>query len=508
VKKNGKVYLIGAGCGDYDLITLRGIKLLRECDTVIYDALADRRLLGLCRPDAEKIYVGKRSGKHCLAQEEINSLLVKKAAEDRIVARLKGGDPFVFGRGGEEILSLRENNIPYLVVCGISSAIAVPGSAGIPVTHRDVSRSFHVITGHTSDDFVCKNLDSYAGLDGTLVFLMGLKNLPQIASGLIAGGMPGDTPAAVISSGASAGQRTVRARLDKIAETAACEKMTAPAVIVVGKTAEFDFSPTYTQPLCGASVALTATSLLSEKLIAELEGMGAQAYKVGEIGICTNVDAFDTDRAFENLSDYSVLVLTSPNGADIFLSELKRRRIDVRKLGQLKIAVIGGGTAEILESAGIFPELMPESFTSNALGRLLAEKHDRNERVLILRSSEGSEELVKPLVSAGIYHDDISLYSPVYRDLTEGNEIFDDYLVFASGSGVRGFFGTGCSISERTKIVCIGEVTAAELYKYKKTDCIISGEASAAGIAETIRSHWQKRRSSGDPCAGNVDISD
>ena len=214
----GKVYLVGAGCGDFDLITLRGKRLLEICQVIVYDSLIDDRLLEFVPSDCEKICVGKRAGRHSESQENINSLLVQKAGEGKNVVRLKGGDPFVFGRGGEEITALRQNSIPYSIVPGISSCIACAELGGIPVTHRNVSRSFHVITGHTAEDLLPENMKNYAQLDGTLVFLMGLGNVRNIAESLISNGKAPKIPAAVISNGAGANQSVLRTTLDNIAD--------------------------------------------------------------------------------------------------------------------------------------------------------------------------------------------------------------------------------------------------------------------------------------------------
>ena len=217
MNKNGRVYLVGAGCGDYDLITVRGQRILEKCDVVVYDFLIDSRLLDYVPENAERICVGKRAGCHSESQENINALLVKKAMEGKNVVRLKGGDSFVFGRGGEEIQALRLHDIEYSIIPGISSAIAVPELAGIPVTQRKVSRSFHVITGHTADDLLPMNMNVYAKLDGTLVFLMALKNIEKISEMLILNGKSENTPAAVISNGAGEKQQIVRSNLKNIA---------------------------------------------------------------------------------------------------------------------------------------------------------------------------------------------------------------------------------------------------------------------------------------------------
>lgn len=483
----GRVILIGAGCGRYDLITLRGINALKECDTVVYDSLIDERLLDFCPKNAEKICVGKRAGRHSANQENINKLLAEKALQGRTVARLKGGDPFVFGRGGEEIQLLQKYNILYSIIPGISSSTASAELAGIPVTHRDISRSFHVITGHTSRDILCENLDSYAKLDGTLVFLMGLSNLEGIAEGLIQNGMSGDIPAAVISKCDSPNQRTVRARLCEISNAVKRERLEPPAVIVVGETADFDFSPSFKLPLENISVAVTSTAKTSEKLIKLLEKEGAYARRLCGLEvreICEN-PAFDD--ALNNVCEYDWLVFTSPNGAEFFFDRLRRQRIDVRKLGQIKLAAIGVGTAEILESFGLYPELVPNEFTTECLAKTLAEQVSTEEKILILRSAEGSPRLTEILSERGVSYNDIHIYEPVY---SEGENPFQaeyDYLIFTSASGVRNFFKSGHTVGDETNIICIGRITADALKEYNISDFMIPEEYSAEGIVNLIK---------------------
>lgn len=481
----GKVYLIGAGCGEHDLITLRGMNILQSCDTVVFDSLIDEKLLDFCNENAELICVGKRAGKHSESQENINRILVQKALEGRTVARLKGGDPFVFGRGGEEITALKEYEIPYSIVPGVTSCVAAPELAGIPVTHRDLSRSFHVITGHTSENLLPENFELFAKLDGTLVFLMGLKNLRKIADGLITNGMAGDTPAAVISNGAKSCQRVIKERLDRIACTAEREQAQAPAVIVVGKTAALDFVPTLHRPLEGITVAAAGTVKTVNKLAASLEAYGARVNAVGKFYLKQAQDGSDFDRALKDISQYNWLVLTSPGGADIFLERLKKLHIDVRKLGQLKLAVIGTGTAEALEKAGIFPDLIPEKFNARSLGESLAKALCPDEKVLILRSSEGSAELTKPLDEIGIDYEDIPSYTPVYENLSE-DEVSADFIAFASAGGVRGFFRSGGRISSGTKVVCIGEITANTVKEYGISDCKTAAVSCVRGMTKLI----------------------
>lgn len=484
----GKVYITGGGCGEYDLLTLRGAYALGQADCVVYDDLVDERLLDFAPENAEKVYVGKRMGKHSEKQAAINEILVRKAHEGKTVVRLKGGDPFVFGRGGEEAAALSDEDIPYEIIPGISSCIAVPELAGIPVTHRRVSRSFHVITAHTADDIPEGYFGKYAALDGTLVFLMGLNRLGKISDELIGAGLSADTPAAVISKGGTPEQKAVRGRLSDIAEIAAKENISAPAVIIVGETAELDFSKTLKKSLDGVSVTVTGTKKLVKKLSEKIYARGGSAYPLPVVKISEYENNVRFDSALENISDYNYLVLTSANGADIFLDRMKRLSIDVRRLCGIKIAVVGRPTGERLKASGIFPDLVPETYTVEALGRLLAENVKNGERVLILRAEQGSEILNKILDENSISYDDIKIYDTVScgADRSDKN-IITDYLTFASGSGVRAFFGAGYTVSDNTKIICIGDITADELLKnttVNKNNVYIADSFTADGIIE------------------------
>lgn len=483
----GRVILAGAGCGDHDLITVRGLEAVKSCDVVIFDSLIDKRLLDFCKEGCEKICVGKRAGRHSAKQEDINALLVEKAKSVKggVVLRLKGGDPFVFGRGGEEIMALRENDIPYSLIPGVTSAVTAPELAGVPVTHRRTARSFHVITGHTADDLLPEQLESYAKCGGTLVFLMGLRNLPDIANRLIKGGMSASTPAAVISKGATADQRSVRATLGDIAEKAQAENIQPPAVTVVGDTAAYDFSPTYIPPLYGVSAAITSTLGLAKRLIKAFGDLGAYAYRCGGFDIVENKDEI-VKNAFENLAagEFDWIALTSPNGAEIFIKRLKEFRIDLRRLSGVKIAAIGSVTAKKLENAGLIPDLVPEKYNSADFGEALAQNIAKGEKLCILRSSEGSAELLKPLERNGIAFEDIHTYEPCYGG---GEKIEADYAIFASAGGVRSFFGGGGQLSAHTKSVAIGEVTAKELANFGINSPLIPEVSTTEGIIELVQ---------------------
>lgn len=478
----GSVTLIGAGCGDFSLITLRGKKALERCDTVIYDALIDKRLLMFCPPKAEKICVGKRAGHDSTSQQEINQILIEKALAGKTVARLKGGDPFVFGRGGEEIIALKEACISFHVIPGITSASAVPELAGIPVTHRKTARSFHVITGHTAEDMLPENFSAYAKCGGTLIFLMGLGNIEKITQQLIANGMDEHTPAAVISNGASADQKVLRAKLGNISIKANEKELTPPAVIVVGETANFDFSESEKLPLYGMTAALTATPALSAKLADMFSDLGAYAYRAADFDTRELFNK-ETEQAFSTLEKYTAIAFSSPNGVEMFVKKLKDNRIDVRNLCNIKFAVIGKSTARRLAEYGIYADMIPEEFTAAALGSLLAKNLGTEDRLLILRSKDGSPELIKPLREAGICYDDVNIYEPVYGG---GSEVSADIAVFTSAGGVRNFFERGGMLHEKVMVAAIGKLAAAELEKYGVNKVIIPRESTALGIIEKI----------------------
>lgn len=487
VKKKGIVYLVGAGCGDYDLITLRGKSALEQCNTVIYDSLIDDRILNFAPIAAEKISVGKRCGRHSETQENINSLLVAKALEGKTVVRLKGGDPFVFGRGGEETIELKKNDIEFDIIPGISSSIAVPELAGVPVTHRKVSRSFHVITGHTADDFSAKRMKNYAGLEGTLVFLMGLKNLRHIADSLIKYGMEENTPACVISNGAGSYQSVVKAKLSEIADETESKNALTPAVIVIGKTAEYDFAPTVSRPLSGITVTATGTKRFVTKLSKALEHKGARVQRLDHLDIVEYGNNEKLDRTLRNISAYHYLVLTSINGAEIFLRKLREAKTDIRKLSHLKIAVIGSGTADVLEKRGIFPDLIPKQYTSESLGKLLSEMVSENEKILILRAEKGSKKLNEILDENHMLYDDIKIYDVAENSsFYDENKIVGDYVIFASSSGVKAFFDSGKAVPKNAKIVCIGDITAQAVRNYGINDFRISKTSNIEGIVEII----------------------
>ena len=484
---DGKVYIIGAGCGKYDLITIRGMKALKKCDVVFYDSLIDDRLLAFLTENSEKISVGKRAGKHSMPQEEINKLLVQKAKEGKIVARLKGGDPFVFGRGSEEVLFLIENAVPFEIIPGISSAYAVPEMAGIPVTHRGVSRSFHVITGHTKDDLLPERFSLYARLDGTLVFLMGLNNIGQIAENLIKNGKPSDTPIAIISNGGTALQRIARGRLAEISEIAKADGICSPAVIVVGKTSEFDLNSYEKEPLDGISVTVTGTKKFAYKLAEKLNDLGANVSPENIFDVISYESNEKISEISNEISSCTMIVLTSQNGAEIFFDILKKAHIDIRKLSKIRFAVIGNATAKVLEDHGIYADIMPKKFKSRSLAEEIIKNKNTNEKLLLLRAEKASKILTNIFLENKIDFKEIKIYDIKSENNYKPKEINTNFIVFGSAYEISQFYEKGYAISANTTAVCIGKTAADQLEKLYRIRAAIPEIQIADGIIDVIK---------------------
>lgn len=497
----GKVYLVGAGPGDAGLITVKGLRLLEQCDAVVYDRLASEELLSHVKSDCRKIYVGKQAGHHSKTQEEINRILVDCAESYELVVRLKGGDPFVFGRGGEEIEALKGRGIAWEVVPGVTSAVAVPEWAGIPVTHRGVSRSFHVITGHTNTAQgkpVCE-YPTLAETEGTLVFLMGLSHLGEITRGLMEAGKAKETPAAVISDGTTPRQQVVRGVLEDIEQRVKESGVVSPAVIVVGETAGLDFRCQESGRGLDKRIGITATKMLYRKLEAGLEQNGMQAEQVCRMEVCDGAEKKELEEEIHRLKEYQWILFTSANGVSVFFDTFQKEQADIRSLGHLKFAVIGSGTADKLKEYGIQADFIPSHYTVSALAGEFAKIAGKEERVLIPRAAQGSTELTKVLAEQGISYRELAVYDVAGR-LTENAEHLEelDYLVFASASGVRAFFQ---GISERKielpahmKLACIGEITRSELGREYGGAQLVAAEPSVQGLIGAIADYEQENR--------------
>ena len=462
----GKVWLVGAGPGDRNLVTQRCLSCIREADAVVYDSLATDALLNEARRDAELIYAGKRASSHHLRQEETNALLVRMAKEGKRVVRLKGGDPFIFGRGAEEAQELLEAGIEYEIVPGVSSCYGAPAYAGIPVTHRDYASSFHVITGHEGSHKE-KNVLDYATLakeEGTLVFLMGLKNLPHIAASLIGHGKDPNTPAAVIQEGTTGRQKVAEGTLQDIAEKAEHAGIRTPAITVVGETVSLREALAWygTGALAGVRVLVTGTEKMARQQCRVLEAEGAEVISFSLIYTEPLItEAFQA--AMGELDRYSWAVFTSSNGVDIFFDCLLESGKDIRCLAGLKFAVIGEGTKKALAAKGIRADFVPTRYSSRDLSREWVPTLTEGDQVLLLRAEEASEELNRALQEAGIRYQALSVYHTAVdmRKSEELNRILPqvDYVTFASASAVKAFAAMTDGGNMKAKAVCIGPVT-------------------------------------------------
>ena len=449
--------------------------------------------------------MGKRAGHHSMKQEEINQLLVELAEKGLSVVRLKGGDPFVFGRGGEEIMALTKAGIPYEVVSGVTSAVAALASAGIPVTHRAVSRSFHVMTGHTLSEkgALPPDFAEFAGLSGTLVFLMGLGNLSLIVKDLLNRGKPGVTPAAVIQNGTLPEERTVRGTLEDIEEKVLAAGIESPAIIVVGEVASLDFSSTLKHPLEGCRIGVTGTDSFTVRLGKQIKSLGGDWECMLSLIIKSHRKDGKMKAAYEKLPSYTWIVFTSANGVKEFFRGLLEWGYDFRSVGHVKFAAVGRGTADELLGHGFCADYIPKKYQVQDLAAGLKGLITGEDRLLIPRSSGGSKELNEILDEAGAFYHDIVLYDVAPAGLETENRAEAlrhlDYLTFSSASGVEAFFKEAEEGIEEAlaglKVVCIGDITAKALSEHGRKADMIAGVYSIQGITEVICRDWNEERS-------------
>lgn len=474
----GEVWLVGAGCGA-GLLTLEGRKVLAQAHTVLYDALVPPEVFQEAAPDTELLPVGKRSGHHSMAQEAINCLLIQKAREGKRVVRLKGGDSFVFGRGGEEALALQEAGIPWHVVPGVSSAIAVPEHFGIPVTHRGLARSFTVVTGHTRDG-EGEDWQALARLKGTLVFLMGLEKLGTICRHLIQGGKEPDTPGSVLCGGYGPLEIRIDGALSDLPERARQQGAFAPAVILVGPAAGLGLHPAPAGK--NGKILVTGTPSFCQETMEELERAGMEA---------AAMPLLEVEPLFQNIPEdfarYPWLVFTSRNGVRLFFQWLRDTKKDLRLLGKLRFACIGEGTARELADQGFQADLLPDSFTAQALGQALGKAMGAQERCLLLRAEEGSPDLLRELEKAGKAYRDVAVYRIRSLENQTGNRqrLSPRVMIFGSSRGVHAFFRR-FSLASETRVLCIGPVTARAALEEGCSHVESAGTHSAAGIRETL----------------------
>lgn len=503
-RPSGKVFLVGAGPGHPDLITRRALDCLAQADVVVYDHLANPLLLEAAPKEAERVYVGKTAGHHTLTQDEINALLVDRARAGRTVVRLKGGDPFVFGRGGEEALVLAREGIAFEIVPGVTSAVAVPAFAGIPVTHRGKAVSFHVFTAHEADDKNESALDwqTIAKLEGTLVFLMGVSTLARVAHQLVSHGRPPDTPVAVIRWGSTPEQVTIVGTLQDIAEKVEAARLAPPAVTVVGRVVELREALRWFEflPLFGHRIALTRPAEQSEELAQALRRAGADVVITPTIAIRPRPLDESIRTELLRLHAYQWVIFTSANGVNIFFDYLDRLGLDARALSESRIAAIGDKTAQVLRQRGIRADVVPGRFVQEALADALpVQPHDR---VLVPRAAVARDALERQLTQRGAKVHILPVYDTLpnpdgirlLRNELDAKRV--TVVTFTSASTVESLAESLsreelANLFSGVGIASIGPLTSAAV---RKIGLAVSVEASvhtAAHLAQAIIEHFQ-----------------
>lgn len=464
----GVVYLVGAGPGDPGLMTVRSLELIAAADAIFYDRLIPPGALDGAREDAELVYVGKQPGIPSVPQEEIGERLVEAAREGRSVVRLKGGDPFVFGRGGEEGEALREAGIEFEVVPGVSAGVAATAYAGIPVTHRDDASAVAFVTGHEDPEKEesALDLEALARFPGTLVFYMGVKHLADNAAALIEAGRNAEEPAAAIERGTWPGQRTIEATLGTIAEAVEREKVKPPALIVVGEVARRREQLAWLErrPLHGRRVVVTRARAQASGLAATLRGLGAEVVELPAIRIEPRIDSEEVRRVAGGVSAYDLICLTSPNGVRLLFEAMEATGLDARALAGVTVAAIGPGTARALAERGVLADVVPERFVAEGLIEALEDEEVAGTRVLVARAAEARDVLPDALRERGAEVDVVALYETV-REQPDPEEIEAaqqaDYITFTSSSTVTNLTeALGDRFPTGARIVSVGPITS------------------------------------------------
>lgn len=445
----GKVYLVGAGPGDPGLITVKGMECIQKADVIIYDYLAAAVLLKNARKDAELIYVGKKGGDHTLAQEKINELMAEKALSGAMVARLKGGDPFIFGRGGEEAEVLHRNGIPFEIVPGVTSAIAAPAYAGIPLTHRKYASTLAFVTGHEDPAKTDTSIDwaAIAKGIGTIVFLMGVKNLPRICTQLLKHGKASDTPVALVRWGTTPRQVTVCGTLANIVEKAKQAGLKAPAIVIVGDVVQLRPILKWYEdrPLLGKKIVVTRARAQSSDLVKLLSDLGAECLEYPTIKIQPTEDWTALDKTLKNIAAYDWLIFTSVNGVTFFFERLLATGRDVRALNNVCIASIGPATEQRLSDFGLNSDIVPESYRAESVVAAFGNRNVKAKRILLPRAREARSVLPLELTKMGAQVDEITVYETMAVDedadqlINHLQEKSVDLITFTSSSTVRNF---------------------------------------------------------------------
>lgn len=507
----GIVYLIGAGPGDPELLTLKGKRCLEEADVIVGDYLADRRILSMANPKAEYIYVGKMCGNHAMKQEDISRLLAEKGKEGKIVARLKGGDPFVFGRGGEEILELRKEGVPYEVVPGVTSAIAAPAYAGIPVTHRKVAASFAVVTGHEDPTKKESSIhwEKLAGGTDTLIFLMGVHQTGHIAENLMKYGRSGDTPAAFIRWGTRPYQEVYETTLAEAEDAVKNLHILPPAVFLVGDVVKLRQEMRWfdNKPLFGKRVIVTRSRSQASRLTRHLEQLGAECEEIPVISIAEPTDHFRSlDGCIEKIRTYDWVIFTSQNGVDCFFKRLYGKGLDARALGNAKIACIGPATAESLRPYGLRADCIPDGeYKAESLLETLVPQVGKETKICIPRAKEAREILVTGLRATGASVDVAEAYCTVADEESKKrlNALLDagkaDIITLTSSSTVHNLIAMApdkLDAIRNSVLACIGPITAEACRSYGLSPQVVSDVYTIDGLVEAITAAEHSRAES------------
>jgi uroporphyrinogen III methyltransferase/synthase len=499
---SGRVFLVGAGPGDPGLLTLRAAEVLGRADVLLYDALASDAIVALAPPPCERIFVGKRAGAHAMPQAEIERLAIERARSGARVVRLKGGDPFVFGRGGEEAQALRAAGVAFEIVPGVSSAYAVPAYAGIPVTHRAHAAAFTVATGHEDPTKPAPSLDysKLADPGRTLVLLMATANLREIAAALVAAGLSSDTPAAVVQDGTRPSQRTASGTLGTICDEVERAQIGAPAVAVIGPVAELRAELRWfdTGALFGKRVLITRAGSQSAAFARALLARGAEPISAPAIAIEPIEDTRAADDALADLARYAWIIFTSQNGVDAFFSRLRAQGADARRAGSAKIAAIGDRTAERLGANGIIADLVPPAFVSEEVAAAIVARASAGDRVLLYRAQEARDVLPRMLEEAGLRVDIVA----AYRTVVPKNDEFArkvaraDVLTFTSASTVRGFVEllgkstTPAAAAAGKCVACIGPITAEAAAQAGLSVDVVATVFTTEGLLDALESYY------------------
>jgi uroporphyrinogen III methyltransferase / synthase len=494
-RPRGKVWLVGAGPGDPGLVTLKAAREIATADVLVYDYLAAAPIVALARPDCEKIYVGKKAGEHTVPQHEITALIVRLGNAGKRVVRLKGGDPFVFARGGEEAAELHAAGVPFEIVPGISSALAAPAYAGIPITHRAHNTAFTVATGHEDPTKGWSSLDfsKLANPEQTLVFLMAMSNLGAIVAKLLEHGMPPDLPVAVVREGTKPQQETLVATLGTIVAEVERTRFAAPAIVVIGQVVrEREYVRWFDNtPLFGKRVLVTRPARSADEFAARLWEVGAEPVLAPVIAIEPPDDERAADDAVARVRDYAWLAFTSQNGVAAFFDRLVRQGGDARRLGDTRVAAIGPKTADALAAHGVRADYVPERFISEEVAAGVLERTEPGDRVLVYRAQEARDVLPEALRAEWREVDVVAGYKSVTRDDPHIAELAEaaDVWTFTSAGIVRAFLanvpGAETMAGEKT-VACIGPITAGAAREAGLDVDVIADEYTVEGLVEAL----------------------